>query len=67
MSESGRFPFTPHELSDLLDKLDEVMAEAVKLREEVSRQLADQNRVQLQRMPSLRAASRGDTRPRPRR
>ena len=67
MSESGQFPLTPHELSDLLDKLDEVMAEAVKLREEVSRQLADQNRVQLQRMPALRAASRRDTRPRQRR
>ena len=34
-------PLSPEELSDLINKLDSVMAEAAKLRAQVSRQLAE--------------------------
>ena len=63
MPESPRSHLSHHELRDLLGKLDEVLEEAQRLREEVSRQLADQNRVQQQRLSVSSSAAR----PRPRR
>ena len=46
----------PQELKELLEKLDDVMAEALRLRHEVSRQLAEQNREQLQEVSNPVAA-----------
>jgi hypothetical protein len=56
MPEPRRAPFSPHELKHLVEKLDEVMAEALKLREEVSRQLTEQNRGQQQRLSPPRSS-----------
>jgi hypothetical protein len=56
MSDARRAPISPHELEELLAKLDEVMAEALRLREQVSRQLTDQSRVQQQRLSTPRAS-----------
>lgn len=39
-----RVPLTPERLATLLDKLDDVMAEAARLRREVTRQLFEQRR-----------------------
>ena len=39
-----RVPLTPERLATLLDKLDDVMAEAARLRREVTRQLSEQRR-----------------------
>jgi hypothetical protein len=39
-----RVPLTPERLAALLDKLDDVMAEAARLRREVTRQLSEQRR-----------------------
>jgi hypothetical protein len=39
-----RLPLTPERLATLLDKLDDVMAEAARLRREVTRQLSEQRR-----------------------
>ena len=36
-----RVPLTPERLATLLDKLDDVMAEAARLRREVTRQLSE--------------------------
>ena len=38
-----RDTLSPHELRNLLERLDEVMVEAHKLRDEVSRQLTERN------------------------
>ena len=37
-----RTPITPEKLKDVLDKLNEVLGEAARLRKEVMRQLSDQ-------------------------
>jgi hypothetical protein len=37
-----RTPITPEKLKDVLDKLNEVLGEAARLRKEVIRQLSDQ-------------------------
>jgi hypothetical protein len=67
MPDSRRAPFSPHELKDLLAKLDEVMAEAQRLREQVSRQLMDQKRVQEQRLSTPRPSGTRPGKPRRRR
>jgi hypothetical protein len=60
-----RLPLTPHELKGLLERLDEVMAEAVKLREAISHQLADQKRHQQQRLSTPRLSGGKARRSRP--
>jgi hypothetical protein len=47
-------PLTPERLALLLDKLNEVMIEAARLRREVTRQLADQRRSLQQRLSPSR-------------
>jgi hypothetical protein len=47
-------PLTPERLALLLEKLNEVMAEASRLRKEVTRQFADQRRSLQQRLSTTR-------------
>jgi hypothetical protein len=49
-----RSSLTPERLAQLLDKLNEVMAEADRLRREVTRQLNDQRRSVQQRITGTR-------------
>jgi hypothetical protein len=49
-----RDPLTPERLAALLATLDDVMAEAARLRREVTRQLADQRQATQQRVTSAR-------------
>jgi hypothetical protein len=58
MPEPRRATFTPHELHSLIEKLDEMMAEALKLRDEVSRQLTEQNRQPQRLSPPRSSGSR---------
>jgi hypothetical protein len=51
-------PLTPERLALLLDKLNEVMTEASRLRREVTRQLADQRRSLQQRLTPSRKKTR---------
>lgn len=48
--DSRKAALSPSELAVLLERLDEVMAEAQRLRSQVTRQLADQRRSQQQRI-----------------
>ena len=43
-------PLTPERLSELLNRLDEVMTEAARLRREITRQLNNQRRDQQQKV-----------------
>jgi hypothetical protein len=55
MADERRQGLSPEDLASLLEKLDEVMAEAERLRQEVSRQLSVQRADQQQRItPSTR-------------
>jgi hypothetical protein len=56
MPEPRRALFSPHELAHLIEKLDEVMAEALKLREEASRRLTEQHRQQRQQLSVPRSS-----------
>lgn len=57
-----RPPLTPERLSELLSRLDDVMAEAARLRGEITKQLNDQRRTDQPNVTTNRrrpAASRG--------
>jgi hypothetical protein len=49
---------TPERLAELLSRLDEVMADAARLRKDVSRQLTDLRRKEPPRPPSPRRRTR---------
>ena len=50
-------PLTPERLAHLLEKLNDVMNEASRLRRQVTRQLADQRRIFQQRLSTSRRKS----------
>jgi hypothetical protein len=53
-----RTPITPEKLKDVLDKLNEVLAEAARLRREVMRQLSDQRASEQQLLTLARKRKR---------
>jgi hypothetical protein len=59
-----RMPLSPDELAELLRRLDEVMDEAQRLRQQVTRQLAEQRGSQQQRITLPASRRRKSTRKR---
>jgi hypothetical protein len=59
MTEERKAPLNPDQLAEVLARLDAVMAEAERLRRQVTRQLLDQRRSQQQTLstPSKRKRS----------
>ena len=47
-------PLTPERLSELLSRLDDVMADAARLRRQITRQLNEQQRQEQQKITSTR-------------
>jgi arsenate reductase-like glutaredoxin family protein len=63
MAADERTPITSEKLKEVLDKLNDVLAEAARLRKEVIRQLADQRASQQQHVTATLKRKRATQKP----
>jgi len=58
MPEEPRKSLTPAQLSEVLDRLDQVMAEAARLRRQITKEMAAQRRRQQQKLSPVTRLTR---------